>query len=221
MKYLLILPAFCLLSFISVAQRNFYHLSAGLGGGITQNQGDLNSPEAKSLLTGSVDYYFSPYINTGIELQFGKLYGQETKSYYRFYQNHYKSALLITKVHMGQFITSRRIPVGNKAHLMNVFKGIYAGTGIGFIANHQKGIYREEQNRTTGGSNKNNDVIIPFTFGIDNSASNSRFITGIGYQAHFAMNDQIDGYYGSENRGDFYSTLVVSLKMKFGPLGIF
>lgn len=221
MKKTLTLLSVVLIPLLSSAQRNFYRLSAGIGGGMTQNQGDLNSPKPQSLVLGTLDYHFSPYIYSGLEVQAGRIAGTETERYGRQYQNNFITTLFLTKIHAGQFIRRRGFATGTEAIVLNTIKGIYAGSGIGLIANNQKKIFRDQNNYLTSGSSQNIEGVLPLTIGIDNSAFYSRYIIGLGYQAHFAMGDQLDGYSTRGSNTDFYSTLVLTLRMKFGPYGIY
>ena len=217
MKNIFTLLMATLLSFSVLAQKNFQRFSLGIGGGISRNAGDLANPDSKGLFTGNVDYFISPYIQTGLEFQSGKLYGESNSN---FYQSNFNALLLLGKVHAGQFMRTREVPVGMEALLWNSLKGLYAGTGIG-------GIYCNQRNITQSGLNygkssrKMLDAAVPVVLGIDNSGFNSRFITGLAYQGHFALSDQIDGYEASGTKKDFYSTFVVSFKVRLGPMGIY
>jgi len=208
-----------LLPFIAFSQRNFERFSIGIGGGITRNQGDLSRPQSKDLITGNFDYFISPYIQTGIEFQSGKIYGNEISS--RYYQNHFKSFFFLIRVHAGQFMRQRGYPTGEKATFNNLLKGIYAGTGIGAVLSNQKKIYRDAGDIDTFGSDKNFDAAIPAVIGVDNSGFNSKVITGISYQGHFALSDQLDGYSPSGSKKDYYSAVVVSVKLRLGPVGVY
>lgn len=200
-----------LLSFTAIAQKNFQRFSLGIGGGITRNSGDLSNPASQRLLAASCDYFINPYIQTGLEVQSGKMHGQIGSN---FYQNNFSSLLLLGKVHAGQFMRRRGVPVGMEALLWNSAKGLYAGSGIGAILSSRKNVYDNSTGNRT-------DAVVPVALGIDNSGFNSRFITGFAYQGHFALSDQIDGPISSGKSKDFYSTFVVSFKIRLGPLGIY
>ncbi len=208
-----------LLPFVSFSQRNFYRYSLGFGAGLTKNQGDLPNSSSKDLISANMDYFFSPYIQSGLEIQSGKFYGAAPDS--RFYQNHFKSLFFVTRVHAGQFMRQRGYPIGAKAVIQNIVKGIYGGAGLGVIASNQKNIFRDMNNASTYGANKSTDAAIPVTLGIDNSGFDSRIITGISYQGHFALGDQLDGYSPAGSKRDFYSAVTLSVKFRFGTVGVY
>ncbi len=208
-----------LLPFLTFSQRNYYKFSFGLGAGLTKNQGDLPSSSSKDLVSANADYFFSPYVQSGLEMQSGKFYGAGNDS--RFYQNHFKSLFFVTRVHAGQFMRQRGYPTGSKAIVQNIVKGVFAGTGVGIVASNQKNIFRDINNESTYGADKSIDPAIPVTIGIDNSGFDSRLITGISYQAHFTMGDQLDGYSPAGSKRDFYSAVTLSVKFRFGAVGIY
>jgi len=206
-----------LLPLFSFAQQNFERFSLGLGGGITRNSGDLASSSSKSLLTGNADYFLSPYIQTGLELQTGKISAESNSS---VYQNSFTSVLWINKIHAGQFMRLREVPIKWRAVMVNTLKGLYTGAGIGATLTSQKnisGVNALQESR----KNSSIGAVVPITFGLDNSGFNERFITGIAYQGHFALSDKFDGYASSGTNKDYYSTFVISFKMRLGPLGVY
>jgi len=205
-------------SVIATAQINFHRLSIGLAGGLTNNHGDLNSPQPSKVIGGSGSFYFSPFLNADIELQKGTLSGYETYNS-RHFQNDFYAVTLSGKIHLGQFLPALRRSHGRASLIRHSLQGIFAGAGGGIIQNRQTRIYRETDNSTASGLNSNKELFVPLSFGVDNSGFNSRIITGICYQANYVLGDHVDGYYGG-NKNDFYSTLMLSLKYKFGPKGI-
>lgn len=210
--FLLFLPS------LIYAQQNFHKLSIGAGGGITSNRGELNSPQKKELIIGTADYYLTPFLHGGIEAQLGKMSGQET-SYNRYFENNFKALIVSAKLHLGQFMNNS--PANRNTLLTNAVKGVYAGLGTGVIKNSQQQIYRDKNNRLTMGTNSNKEIFVPVSVGIDNSGFQSRLIAGLRYQANYVLGDQVDGYYSAGSRNDFYSNISITLKYKFGPMGIF
>lgn len=208
----------CFLPSLIYAQKNFHKLSIGAGGGITNNRGELNSPQNKQLLIGTADYYLTPFLHGGIEAQMGTISGRET-SYSRHFQNDFKALILSAKLHLGQFMNN--MPDNRNTLLINTVKGVYAGLGTGVIKNSQQQIYRDSNNQLTRGTNNNKEIFVPVSVGIDNSGFHSRLIAGLRYQANYVLGDQLDGYYSAGSRNDFYSNISVTLKYKFGPTGIF
>lgn len=214
-----------LISFFSkslIAQKNFHKFSIGAGGGITHIRGDLNSAQSKQLLLGNTDYYLTPFVHGGLEAQIGKISGQDPSGE-RYFQNDFKAIQISGKIHLGQFMSREAgsIAYPYKTLLINTIKGIYVGAGGGIIKNNQTQIFRDPYNKSTLGTNNNKEIYFPLSVGIDNSGFNRKIIAGIRYQGNYVLGDQVDGYYRSGSRNDFYSTITLNVKYKFGPVGIF
>lgn len=198
------------------AQRNFHRFSIGAGAGLTQSRGDVKGSPTSKLINASADYYLTPFLHGGLELQTGNLTGLDATNI-RYFNNNFKAIITSVKIHLGQFLKDDDYRSGL---VEKTVRGLFIGSGAGIIKNNQTEIYRQRDNPLTNGLNNNKDVFVAFSAGIDNSGFHNRMIAGIRYQYNYALGDQVDGYSRRGSRNDVFSNITFSLKYKFGPQGI-
>ena len=122
--------------FLSSAQKNFYKLSIGAGAGITKSYGDLSTSHAKKLFIGNADYYLTPFLHGGIELQSGNISGVDNANN-RYFNNNFKAGMVTAKVHLGQFMKAYD-SYGNRHALINKsLMGFFASASAGLIKSNQ------------------------------------------------------------------------------------
>ena len=204
------------LPFQLFAQRNFHRFSIGAGAGLTHSMGDVKGSQARKLLSGTADYYLTPFLHGGVEVQIGNMSGLEASNN-RYFNNSFKAVIVNAKIHLGQFMNDNDYHSGAVEKLS---KGLFIGTGAGIIKNNQTEIYRQAGNQLTNGLNNNKDVFFPFSAGLDNSGFHNRIIAGIRYQYNYALGDQVDGYSRSGSRNDVFSNVTLNLKYRFGKKGV-
>lgn len=210
------------------AQINFSRYSIGGGVGVTQSFSDLQKIGMAQSFLFNTDYYFTPYITAGIEGQFGTIKGGDklTDAHLRQFQNGYMSVLLNGKVQFGEFINYE-----NSSFLYHI-KGVYLGTGVGFIKNKMTKIERVKQdgsNYIFPGADQSNNLQVPLNFGINftfnDSWGQTRYIVNAGVQMNLTIGEGLDGYNDpssifKNNSPDMYSFTSVGVKYCFGPEGI-
>ncbi|MES2417779.1 MAG: outer membrane beta-barrel protein [Bacteroidota bacterium] len=195
------------------AQSNFYKFSAGGGYGITLTFADAKKTSLSMAGYGNLDYYLTPYLTLGFEVQKGKLKGGEERDLTKFKNNYFTTAMN-TKIHAGEFMTRQDL---NNVFL-NSIRGLYVGVGVGLIKSN---VTNRREN--SGGINK--DVIFPFSAGINfyfqNHWDYSRFILNLSVQSTTSLEDGMDGDLNPfSNFNDIYSFFSIGFKYNFGPMGL-
>ena len=206
--------------FILLAQKEYRKFSIGGGVGIVQSVGDVNSSQFKQVYLGSAEYYLTPYISGMGELQVGNMSGSDPSNN-RYFNNNFKAVMGVARIYMGQFMDKYRGAFVGKTNSTRALEGVFLSAGAGAIKSVQREIYRQKDNPMFQGNNADRDIFFPVSIGIDNSGFNSRLITGIRYQYNFALGDQVDGYAISGSRSDMFSSVTMSIKYKFGPIGLY
>jgi hypothetical protein len=202
------------------AQRTYPKFAAGIAGGSTHFWGDLPVVDIKKHVALTGQFFLTPFIPIGIEVQRGTLVGSEKVQPFRKFQNEYYAWVIDGQVHLGEFLRRNRTDYNSRREfLSNVFKGGFLGTGIGIIRNHQLNTYRDRDDASTLGFDKVTEMLFPLNIGWDTSGFETRWITGIKGQVHFIQGDNMDGYYVRGTRNDAYGTIAVTVRYRFGPEG--
>ena len=113
------------------AQYNFRRFSVGLGGGPNRPFSDVYTNKTGPTATIYTDFYFTPFVVGGIEAQIGSLRGGNriTDPHLREFENAHKTLLFTGKISLGQLLNY------NRRSFLNTIKGVYMGTGAGFMYN--------------------------------------------------------------------------------------
>lgn len=210
-------------------QSNFYKLSIGAGTGGTYSFTDLPKGAFSFAAATNFDYYFTPFITGGIEVQKGNVKGKFDPVHGREFSNSYMAVTLNGKFRAGQFTDFYY------SDFLNYTKGFYIGTGIGTIQNNlENNVIREKINPdgstyTFPGEDKSSGIVIPVNIGIDfyfpDGWGDIRYSLNINYQTNIVSGEGLDGYNDPKtkfknNAADIYNFFSVGFKYNFGPKGL-
>ncbi|MBU2046261.1 MAG: hypothetical protein KJ712_05985, partial [Bacteroidetes bacterium] len=248
---------FILLLFWSIksySQDNFSRIAFGISGGLTKSYTGLTYGASSTIpgfvakdtyviadnktFGGSLDYYFTPFINAGISYDKISIRQEADKNNRAFISN-FSAIEVKGKVSVGQFVDFSSTP------FLYSFRNLYVGLGIGFIngknnvgdyvsgsnPSDAKPYFPRRMNANDFGKSKFSGVIsLPLSFGyfinIYNSYQEPKVVLGIDYKLVYAFSDDLDGYkndpsYFSNKSKDVYTTLGLSVKYLFGPQGLY
>ena len=215
-----VLPIFLKLSLVFVfctpgaAQYNFYKYSFGIGGGITLPFGDVRSVNYSLANQVSADYYFTPNINTGIEVQFGNMRGGDQD------KNHFTNTFVLTawntRMQLGQFYGR----FDRLSRLLWLMRGLYGGAGVGIIRNNVLAV-----KSGVGFTNINRGVIFPFTGGynlyLQDMYERDRWELNFSMQFVVGLEDAMDGDLNPNSQfNDVYNYFSTGIRYKFGAVGL-
>lgn len=210
-------------------QSNFYKLSIGAGGGGTYSFTDLPKGAFGYAANTTIDFNYTPFITSGIEVQKGTIKGQFDPVHGREFTNSYMAVITTTKVRAGQFTDFYY------SDFLNYTKGFYLGTGVGTITNNLEDKVIRTKTKPDGstytfpGEDKSSGIIIPFSVGIDfyfpDGWGDMRYALNINYQTNFVTGEGLDGYNDPPTKfknkaADMYNFLSVGFKYTFGPKGL-
>jgi hypothetical protein len=214
--------------FNAFSQYNYSMWSAGAGGGFTQSYTDVAKSKFGASFHVNGDYYLTPFLTIGAEAQVGKISGGDkiTDPHLRAFDNNYKSFAFNGKVQLGQFVDYEYIPV------LEAFKGLYLGAGIGVIQNNVKNvrIKPDGSNYVFPGKDNSTNLVFPFSVGINfgfrDYYDRTKFILSLGYQLNIAIGEGLDGYNDpsakfKNNASDRFTCTTIGLKYCFGPEGLY
>lgn len=207
------------------AQSNFFNYSAGVGLGATYTFTDVDNGNLALAYQGTFDYYFTPFITGGVELQMGKAKGgnARTEEHLREFTTDYKAYMLNAKVRLGQFTDFY------SSDFLNLMKGTYVGAGVGFMQSKIDNIVRTKPRPdgsiyTFPGVDKSSGTILPINLGIDFSIPDSnqdeRYVINVNYQTNYLFTDDFDGYNDPKNlfnnkSKDMYTFFSIGFKYAF------
>ncbi len=205
----------------STAQFNFYKYSVGLGGGFTLPFADTKKANYSLATQITTDYYFTPYLNTGLELQLGNMRGGEPDKAH--FTNSFKFGTWNARMQLGQFYD--RYDKLNE--FTSIIRGLYMGIGIGVIRSKVDG-YILDATQPGGFLTKsgiNHDIIFPLNLGgnvyFKDFYGHDRWELNFNFQFVTAMEDNMDGGLNPKsNFNDLYNFLSVGFRYKFGKLGL-
>ena len=213
------------------SQYNFKRYSLGIGGGMNEPYSDVKVNQMSPAITLNGDFYLTPFIIGGVEAQFGKLRGGGffTDEHKRQFENSYLTTTLNTRFALGELLNYHR------KDFFNSIKGLYVGTGFGFIKNQMTVITREKLESDGRiykfpGKNASINVLIPVTAGINfnflDAWDETRYILSIGYQMNVTFGEGMDGYNDppskfKNNDSDMYAFATIGIKYCFGRQAVF
>lgn len=215
-----------LISLKATAQTNFYKLSLGAGAGITQSFADLQKHDFGLAAYGTADFFFTPFLSIGGELQMGEVNGGDvnTDPHERQFINSYKAASINGKLYLGAVADYH----GNS--FVNAIKWLYVGSGAGIIHNS---VNRVKIQPSTGysfpGKSVSNELLVPLNLGINfyfsDYAARPRFGINLNFQSNITFGEGLDGYddtVRSRENGnpDIYNFLSVGIRYNFGLVGL-
>ncbi len=232
MKRILILIILLAFTHASFAQSNFYKLSAGAGAGITQSFTEVKKHDFGVAGYGTLDYLFTPYLSLGLEFQKGEINGGSirTNPQKKQFINAYQAISVNGKISLGQIIDFNYNSFSNK------LRGLYIGSGIGFIQNKMKGINREDPNfpgdptHYYPGENTSKEVFFPLNLGINFYFADNegfyRYTLNFNYQGNITLGEGLDGYDDSSvthksGNPEIYTFFSVGFKYNFGKMGLY
>ena len=202
------------------AQFNFYKYSVGIGGGITLPYADTRKANYSLANQFVVDYYFTPYINTGLEFQFGNMRGGEKDKDH--FTNTFRLNTWNARMLLGQFYDR----YDRLTTLTSLMRGLYAGVGIGYIRNNVDA-YKIDKITRQGIkiTDVNTDIIFPLHVGINfyfkNSYGRDRWELNLNMQYVTLMADELDGDLNPySNYNDVYTYYSAGVRYKFGTVGL-
>lgn len=217
----LILCFFVFLSTKAYSQFNFYKFSAGVGTGLNLPFADTKKANYSLATRFDADYYFTPYISSGLEFQYGNMRGGEFSK--RHFNNDFKLIAWNAKMQLGQFYDR----YDRLNFLTSIIRGLYMGAGLGVIRNNAVG-YREDAD-VPGGlitlNSLNHDLIFPFSTGINlylkDKYGMDRWELNFEFQFVSAMEDAMDADISpTSNFNDVYNYVSGAIKYRFGPIGL-
>lgn len=237
---------FLLSSLKGFSQANFNRIGIGFNGGLSTAYTGLSyglSPiipgfnPVKGLATnksrsfgGSLDYYFTPFINAVIEYNSVSL-KDGTDKHNRAFISNLSSIEVRGNVALGQFIDFSYSPVLYNLRNLNASLGVGFISGTNNVADFGTGTFPSRQHDDDLGKSKYSGVLsLPATIGyfvnFYNVYQEPRVVLGVNYKMNFTFSDDLDGYNDNpavfeNNSKDVYTTVSVSLKYLFGPRGMY
>lgn len=222
---------FALLSGSVFAQHNFHKFGIGAGLGFTQAFADLPRHDLGTAGYGNLDYYFTPFLSLGAELQKGKIKaesstGDESR---RRFVNSYTAAAVNGKLYLGALADYR----GN--NFLNAIKGLYIGGGAGIIRNNLTTVVRNKTGSEEAkyddfpGRDKSFELMVPVNLGITfyfaDAWSSPRLALNLNLQSTITLGEGLDGYDSSaitmrDGYPDIYNYYSIGIRYYLGPLGI-
>ncbi len=211
---------------------NYYQFGAGVGASYGKAEADLKKQDYNPAFNLNFVYNYSPYLPITFELQKGTFSGgspDPAKDFSgRYFTNSYFSAHLHADLQAGEIIDY------SDSWILDRLKGLYFGTGIGFIYNNMTRIQRYNQiaandsiGSTRGLEGKSNgfNLIIPirigYEFKIFDDYDQPRYGIDIGIQHYFDIGEGLDGYNADpkiykNNAMDQYTYFTIGFKYNFG-----
>ncbi len=230
LKKFSLLVAFVVISLSVSAQigYNYDQFSLGVGISSAKIHGDLNKTYSQAAYAVNLNYHFTPFVTFSGEAQFGRLESgnaDSTKAYYgEQSSNKFTTLMFHADVQLGEFINYNddfsAIPILTK--ILNGAKNIYIGTGAGVIFNKMDYINRQDYidpNIVLTGLDKSNELIIPVRIGYEykiyNGYDEPKIRLNIGYQANYAIGDNMDGFKMGQSN-DWFSQITFGIKVGIG-----
>ena len=204
------------------AQTNFYKLSVGAGAGPAAAFADLDDHTFSFAAYATADYYMTPYITVGIEIQKGELAGGNinTERNRRQFINSYLSGTGNIKFALGEMLTSYQL----KSQLIYNLRGLYAGVGFGYIKNKVSNVIYDGKN-VYPGADSSLENLVSFNVGINfyfpDQWEHTRFTLNLNLQHSIAIGEGLDGYYATgAKHNDMYTYATAGIKCHFGSFGL-
>lgn len=204
------------------AQTNFYKLSVGAGAGPAAAFADLDDHTFSFAAYVATEYYMTPYITIGIEVQKGELAGGNitTDRNHRQFVNSYLSGTGNIKFALGEILSSYQL---NNQLLYNL-RGLYAGVGFGYIKNKISNV-RYYGNNFYPGADSSVEGLVPLNLGINfylpDQWGHTRFTINLNLQHNIAIGEGLDGYGDAgAQHNDMYTYATAGVKYHFGSFGL-
>lgn len=228
------------------SQANFNRLGIGFNAGLSTSYTGLTyglSPiipgfnPAKGITInksqafgGSFEYYFTPFINAGVEYNSVSL-KDGTDKYNRAFISKLSSIEVRGTAALGQFIDFSYSPVFYNLRNLNASLGLGFISGTNNVADFGAGTFPSRQHADDLGKSKFSGVLsLPATIGyfvnFYNVYQEPKIVLGVNYKMNFTFSDDIDGYNDNpnifeNNSKDAFTTVSFSLKYLFGPKGLY
>jgi hypothetical protein len=227
MKRIPLLALFLFITSSSIAQSNFYKISAGGGVGLTQSFTEAQKHDFGLAGYGTLDYLFTPFLSLGLEIQKGEINGgdYQTDVRQRQFINSYTSFSANGRIGLGEFIDY------NHNQSVSWLKGLYIGPGIGIIQNNPYYVmsWDEDTGELQTRKTTSKDIFFPLNLGINfyfaDRVGFYRYVLNFNYQANITLDEKLDGYgdsvtFPDAGRPDIYTFFSVGLKYNFGIMGL-
>lgn len=208
------------LCFTAFAQTNFHRFSIGGGAGSALAFADLQKKTFTFAGYGVIDYYTTPFVSLGLEVQKGELAGGDIvfDENNRQFINSYLSGSFNVKVQLGEFLSG----YDRRNIFLNSIRGLYLGAGVGAIKNKISNV-RYYGDIVYPGEDKSTEMIVPVNLGINfyipDQWGRDRIVVNFNAQSTMAMGEGMDGY-SSSSKNDIYTYFSVGLRYNFGILGL-
>jgi hypothetical protein len=229
-------------SLTGFSQTNFYKLGIGFNAGVSTAYTGLSytgdeaasDPDATKDLSinkskafgGSIDYYFTPFINAGIEYNMVQL-KDGPDQYERQFVSDFSAIEFRANVSAGQFFDFSYSPLLYSLRTLNVGLGFGVVSGKNNVEDWDSGLKPSRQHGNDIGKKEFSNVFtipasIGYNFNFYNAYDEAFLQLGLNYKVVFTTSDDIDGFNDdptifSNKAKDIYTTLGVSLKYMFGP----
>jgi hypothetical protein len=215
------------LCFNASAQTNYYKLSIGAGYGFTQSFTDVDKNDFAQSAYGTLDYFLTPFLSLGGELQYGKIKASPAAHdpTQRQFTNAYKAASINGKLYLGALVDYDR------STFLNAVKWLYVGGGAGIVRNNITKVTRVNKNNghQFPGRNASFELMVPLNAGISfyfpDKSGNHRLALNLNLQSNLTMGEGLDGYDNSSESfkdgfPDIYNFYTIGLKYHLGILGL-
>ncbi|WP_256002512.1 outer membrane beta-barrel protein [Pedobacter deserti] len=223
-KSLFALWALMTLCLSATAQSNYYKLGIGGGYGFTQAFTDLLDQDFSKAIYGQAEFFFSPFVSIGAEIQQGKIKSGNSSDdpLARAFVNDYTLTGLNAKLYLGA-VTDHR-----SGRLLDALKWLYLGSGAAIIRN--KISHKNElEDDIYLGKSKSRELVLPlnlgFSYYFNDRAGMPRLGINANIQVNFSLGEGLDGYDRSnvtfkEDVPDRYHFYSAGLRYLFGPTGL-
>ncbi|HEY9197656.1 MAG TPA: hypothetical protein VIM77_15375 [Mucilaginibacter sp.] len=215
---------------------NYYEFGVGFGASYGKAEADLNKQDYNPAFNLNFVYNYSPFLPITAELQKGTFSGggpaRSQDKYGRYFTNNYLSFHIHADLQAGEIIDYA------DSWVLDRLKGLYLGTGFGFIFNKMSNIERFNRFPENGpvypdplshigfeGKDSGMNLIIPirlgYEFKIYDSYDQPRYGIDIGLQHYFDIGEGLDGYNDDSNKFknnamDQYTFVTIGFKYNFG-----
>ncbi|WP_443945036.1 hypothetical protein ACJVDH_19285 [Pedobacter sp. AW1-32] len=226
--FTLLIPKF------SSAQANYFKWSYGLGAGPNFSSTDVREGSWGHTYSGSIDYHITPFVTAGLEGQFGVVQGGNivTDPHNRQFVNEYSGANFNMKFMLGEIINIER------SNFLYNIKGLYFGTGVGFINNNLTDIVRYKPSWAANdpgygpfpGQDKSVNLWVPLNLGfnyyIKDGYGYLRYVINFNAQSNYVFGEGLDGYNDPSSQfknydPDTYNVYSLSFRYFFGNIKVY
>lgn len=211
----------------ALAQTNYHKLGIGGGGGFTQSFTDVSSHDFAPAIYGTLDYFLTPFLSLGGELQMGKVKANAAPddAGKRMFTNSYKAASVNGKVALGALLDDQQ------GAFLNAIRWMYIGAGGGVIHHNMVKIRRVDP-RTADkfpGKDHSNELMIPlnagFSYYFSDAYGKPKFGINVNFQKCITLGEGLDGYDDSainfeSGSPDNYNFFSIGLRYQFGPVSV-